>query len=60
MYAPIIVFAYNRPEHLKNTLNALALNQEAKDSDLFVFIDGSKNEKGKIKNKQLENIARDY
>lgn len=60
MYAPIIVFAYNRPEHLKNTLNALALNQEAKDSDLFVFIDGPKNEKGKIKNKQVENIARKF
>ena len=57
MYAPIIVFAYNRPEHLERTLKALSANPEAKDSSLFVFIDGPKNELEKKKNKQVESVA---
>lgn len=40
MLAPIVVFAYNRPDHLKKTINALRLNPEAKASELFVFSDG--------------------
>lgn len=42
MKAPIIVFAYNRKEHLKRTLDALAANEGAKDSDLFIFADAPK------------------
>lgn len=38
--SPIIVFAFNRPEALKNTIKSLLQNEEAKDSDLFVFVDG--------------------
>ena len=44
MYAPIIVFAYNRPDHLKRTLTALTKNKEAKESDLFIFVDGPKSD----------------
>ncbi len=40
--APIIVFAYNRPIHLKRTLNALAKNNLANESELFIFCDGAK------------------
>lgn len=40
--APIIVFAYNRPEHLRKTLNALAGNTLAKESELFIYCDGAK------------------
>ena len=42
--APIILFVYNRPEHTRKTVEALAANSLAKDSDLFIFVDGSKNE----------------
>lgn len=42
MLAPIVVFAYNRPEHLQQTINALRMNPEAKESELFVFSDGPK------------------
>lgn len=41
--APIIIFAYNRPDSLKETVASLLKNQEAKDSLLFIFIDGPKN-----------------
>ena len=41
-YAPIALFVYNRPEHTQKVLAALAGNFLAKDSELFVFSDGSK------------------
>ena len=41
--APIAVFAFNRPVHLKKTLSALSKNIGAKDSDLYLFVDGPRN-----------------
>ena len=40
--APIILFVYNRPDHTKKTLEALAKNTLAQESALFVFADGPK------------------
>ncbi|MBX2951618.1 MAG: glycosyltransferase [Leadbetterella sp.] len=42
--APIVIFCYNRREHLENTVDALALNPLAKDSDLIVYSDGPRRE----------------
>lgn len=42
MLAPIIVFAYNRPDHLRNTLESLSKNDLADQSELTVFCDGPK------------------
>lgn len=39
-YAPIVVFGFNRPNALMNTIASLLYNKEAKYSDLYVFIDG--------------------
>jgi hypothetical protein len=41
--APICLFTYNRLEETKQTILALQNNYLAKDSELFVFSDGSKN-----------------
>lgn len=41
--APIAIFAYNRPIHLKRALDALRNNPEANASELFVFSDAAKN-----------------
>ncbi len=41
-YAPIIVFAYDRPEHLRQTLNALAKNDLASLSVLYIYCDGAR------------------
>ncbi len=41
--APIVVFAFNRPVHLKKTLSALSKNIGAKDSNLYLFVDGPRN-----------------
>lgn len=43
-YAPIALFTYNRADKTKRVVESLLLNQEAKDSDLFVFSDGPKTE----------------
>lgn len=40
--APIIVFAYDRPDHLSQTLSALAKNDLASESVLYVFCDGAR------------------
>ncbi|MBF4465658.1 FkbM family methyltransferase [Flavobacterium sp. LC2016-12] len=40
--APIILFAFNRPWHTQQVLDALARNQEAKDSIIYIYCDGAK------------------
>lgn len=40
--APIIVFAYNRPNHLRKTLTWLGQNELADESTLYIFCDGAK------------------
>lgn len=42
VYAPIIVFVYNRPDHTRRTLSFLGKNFLASESDLFIFADGPK------------------
>ena len=48
-YAPIIIFVYNRADHFIETYNALVACKEAKESELFIFSDGAKNDAGKDK-----------
>ena len=40
MNSPIAFFAFNRPYHTLETLKSLAFNSEAKQTDLYAFIDG--------------------
>jgi GT2 family glycosyltransferase len=40
--APIVLFVYNRPDHTRRTLAALAANSLAAESDLIVYADGPK------------------
>lgn len=42
MLAPIILFAFNRLDSLKNTIQSLSQNEEAENSDLYVFVDGAR------------------
>lgn len=45
--APIVIFVYARPEHTKNMINALAQNNLAKDSKVYIFADNAKKESHK-------------
>ena len=59
--APIIIFVYNRPEHTQKTLEALAANELASDSILYIFADGAKDnasEETLEKIKQTREIAK--
>ncbi len=40
--APVVLFVYNRPEHTKKTVMSLLKNEQAFQSDLYVFSDGAR------------------
>ncbi|MCR5455958.1 MAG: glycosyltransferase [Bacteroidales bacterium] len=42
MHPPIIIFAYNRPKHLKRLVDSLLSNAECADTDLIIYADGAK------------------
>ena len=44
-FAPIAIFTYNRPNHLKKTIEFLARNKNAINSILYIFSDGPKSDK---------------
>jgi Glycosyl transferase family 2 len=56
--APIVLFIYNRPDHTRRTLAALAANPLAIDSDLIVYADGPKAPDHAGKVRQAREIAR--
>jgi hypothetical protein len=59
--APIVLFVYDRPEHTKSTLFALKNNELAKESMLYVYCDGPKENAGEEelnKNKKSKKIIK--
>ncbi|MDT0684534.1 glycosyltransferase [Roseicyclus sp. F158] len=42
-FAPVVLFAYARPDHLRQTLTALAKAEGARKTTLWVFSDGARN-----------------
>lgn len=40
--SPIVIFAYNRPDHLRSCLDALGRNPEAKQSQIRIIVDGAR------------------
>lgn len=60
MNAPTVVFAYNRPNHLRRTLSALAENYGAGETEVFVFVDGPKDESGKAAWEEVISVAKSF
>jgi GR25 family glycosyltransferase involved in LPS biosynthesis len=61
IYAPIIIFVYNRPWHTEQTLNALNKNDLSEQSILYIYADGAKSDatdEQKEKIKQVRKIIR--
>jgi GT2 family glycosyltransferase len=48
-YAPIVLFAFNRPDHLKKTLDTLAKCELSAESRVIVVIDGPRHEEDRRK-----------
>lgn len=53
--APVVIFSYNRPEHLRRTIDALAKNDLAGQSVLYIYCDGAKPDASE---EQKERISR--
>lgn len=61
--APVIIFNYNRPDHSIQTWNELSKNQFAKETELYLYCDGAKDDASdEMRNRivSLHNIAKDY
>ncbi len=59
-FAPIVIFAYDRPRELQNLLNSLELNSELKDSNIIFFIDRYKTSLEEINNKKVISIIENW
>jgi hypothetical protein len=55
-YAPVILFAYNRPWHTLQTLQSLKKNELAAESTLFIYIDGPKKDATDEQRKKIEEV----
>lgn len=53
MNSPIVIFTYNRLDHIKTLINSLKKNSRFSKSKVFVFSDGPKNE---IDKKKVETV----
>ncbi|MFC4802576.1 glycosyltransferase family 2 protein [Neobacillus sp. GCM10023253] len=49
MLSPVIVFVYNRLEHTKETIEALAKNSIADETEIYIFSDAPKDKKSEKK-----------
>jgi len=59
-FAPVVLFVYNRPNYLIQTLEALSNNEESKESLLFIYCDGPKQDASELdllKIKEARKIA---
>lgn len=59
MFAPIVLFVYNRPKNTKNVLDSLSKCKFAKKSDLFIFSDAAKNSKSESNVIEVRKIIND-
>lgn len=55
-YAPILLFVYNRPAHVRRAIESLKANRLAKESELFIYSDAASNEA----NRQAVQEVRQY
>ncbi len=57
MLAPIAIFTYKRPRHTDMMLYSLVKNPLAKDSDVFIFIDGAKKDNERYFQSEIEKVC---
>lgn len=57
-YAPILLFVYNRPEHVRRNIQALLKNELATESELFIYSDAAKDETSQAAVKEVRAFIR--
>ncbi len=55
MSSPIVMFVYNREEHVHKTLSSLMNNNGVTESSIFIFSDGPKNKDDALKVEKVRN-----
>lgn len=58
--APVALFVYNRANNTQRTLEALAKNTLAKETEVYVFSDGGKNVKSWAEVKEVRQTVREF
>jgi hypothetical protein len=56
--APIVFFAYKRPDHTQQALQSLARNEGAQESELFIFCDAPKRAEDEEAVRQVREVIR--
>lgn len=57
-YFPIVIFAYNRPTHLKKVLNSIINSHDIKKHKVYLFCDGAKNNDDLIKIESIKKLVK--
>lgn len=57
-YAPILLFVYNRPEHVRRNIQAVLKNELAAESELFIYSDAAKDETSQAAVKEVRAFIR--
>jgi len=60
MKTPLALFAYNRPDHLRQTLEALTRCARLEECDVYIFCDAPKQEEQRPKVEAARRVAREY
>lgn len=58
--APVVIFAYNRPDHLRNCLESLSKNRESLETEFFVSLDGPRNPYDQAKNTECISVLSEF
>jgi len=58
--APVVIFAFNRPDHLKRCIDSLLRNKESEFTKFWVFVDGPRNTDDEIKIHEVLLILNDF
>ena len=56
--SPVVIFGYDRPEHLNNLLVSLNANPEIKDTVGYLYIDGASDKTDKEKYRNTIEVAK--
>lgn len=55
--APVALFAFNRPEHVRRTLESLSQNVDANQAELVVFLDGPRHERDEAQVRAVREVV---
>ena len=59
-HAPVALFVYNRADNTRRTLEALARNTLASETELYVFSDGGKDDQSWVLVREVRDVVREF